>query len=205
MFSVRASAYMRPSPGVRLLPLMKRHIRNRLHSQLHPHRQGEPCHRWVASGLHHPEMLGRQPRRPVSDGGGHHQGDEEATRLADCATVRIRSPIRDIGKTPSGTSPLLSPSYFPLWDNGPSRRYENSLTYAPGHADKENPSDTHVFSRIPISGAFAFVTGETVVFPVRRLPWVPPASHIITACKDASFNDAPRDPEAPSWRLTARM
>lgn len=168
MFSVRASAYMRPSPGVRLLPLMKRHIRYRLHSQLHPHRQGEPHRRWITTGLHHPEMLGRQPRRPVSDGGGHHQGDEEATRLADCTTVRIRSPIRDIGKTPSGTSPLLSPSYFPLWDNGPSRRYENSLTYAPGHADKENPSDTHVFSRIPISGAFAFVTGETVVFPVRR-------------------------------------
>ena len=55
----------------------QRHIRGRLHPQLHPHRQGEPCHRWIATGLHHPEMLGHQPRRPVSDGEGHHRGYEK--------------------------------------------------------------------------------------------------------------------------------
>ena len=47
------------------------------HSQLHPHWQGEPCHRWIAAGLHHPEMLGHQPRGPVSDGEGHHRGYEK--------------------------------------------------------------------------------------------------------------------------------
>ena len=86
-----------------------------------------------------------------------------------------------------------------------TRRYENSLTYAPGHADKENPSDTHVFSRIPISGAFAFVTGEAVVFPVHRPPGFRQRATSLQPVRMLLSMMPPRDPEAPSWRLTARM